>query len=198
MSNGSRNTTEELSVLVAEIEAAAYARGQADARKELLELLGAEGAPVAGAKATRGRGAKKAAAPNPRASGRKRAPKGSVLRFVEQALRARPGLTPPEIMASAATDMERLIKLSSVRTELRNGGQQGKYEVSAGRWSLSESASGVSGASEAGASGTPAGSESDQGEAQGVPIGSATMLGTASPESEAGESEDKGRLGLTW
>ena len=102
MPNASGTSTEKLSALIAEIEAEAYARGQADAKKEMLDLLGTGGERAARTRATRGRRAKTAAAPKRRASGRKRAPKGSVPRFVEQALREQPGLTPPEILARAA------------------------------------------------------------------------------------------------
>ena len=88
-------------------------------------LLGSGGvrAPQA---TSRGRRAKTAAAPKRRASGRKRAPRGSVPRFVEQALRDRPGLTPPEILARAATDMERLIKLSSILDRAEKRPQAGQ------------------------------------------------------------------------
>ena len=141
MARGPTGNADRLSALIAEIEAEAYARGQADARKELLDLLGAGTAGRAVARKTRARPAKPAA-PKRRASGRKRAPKGSVPRFVEQALRDRPSQTPQEILARAANDMERLIKLPSVRTELRNGRQQGKYELNEGRWSLAVSGAG--------------------------------------------------------
>ena len=130
------SSADRLSALITEIESEAYARGQADARQELLDLLGAGTGRRADTKASRERPAKQAAAPKRRASGRKRAPKGSVPRFVEQALRDNPGQTPPEILARAADDMERLIKLPSIRTELRNGGKQGKYELKDGRWFL--------------------------------------------------------------
>ena len=139
---------DKLAALVTEIEAEAYARGQADARKQLLDVLGAGGVRAPRAKPSRGRRTKTGAAPKRRSSGRKRAPKGSVPRFVEQALRERPGLTPPEILARAATDDERLIKLPSIRTELRNGRGQGKYEVSGGRWSLAASGAGGAGTDE--------------------------------------------------
>ena len=141
MPNVSKSSAAKLSALIAEIESAAYERGKEDAKKEILDLLGSGGAQLTRARATRGRPAKKAEPKTRRASGRKRAPKGSVPRFVEQALRDRPGLTPPEILARAATDMERLIKLPSIRTELRNGGKQGKYESNDGRWSLAGSGS---------------------------------------------------------
>lgn len=152
MPNASKSASEKLSALIAEVEAEAYARGQADAKKEILDLLGTGGERAVRGRGSRGRRAK-ATAPKRRASGRKRAPKGSVPRFVEQALRASPGLTPPEILARAATDMERLIKLPSIRTELRNGRNQGKYELNDGRWSLA--GSGAAASSDAGlASGT--------------------------------------------
>lgn len=167
MPKASRTGSDKLSELIAEIEAEAYARGQADARKELLDALGSGGvrAPQA---TSRGQKARTAAAPKRRASGRKRAPRGSVPRFVEQALRDRPGLTPPEILARAATDMERLIKLPSIWTELRNARRQGKYELSGGRWSLAASALGAAGADEAASPEAAQGSEPGEGESRGT------------------------------
>ena len=133
MPRTSRGGSDKLAALIAQIEADAYARGRADARKELLVVLRSGGAPQA--KAPRGRKARTAAAPRRRTSGRKRAPRGSVPRFVEQALREQPGLTPPEILARAGTDMECLIKLASIRTELRNGRRgSGGYAVTGGRF----------------------------------------------------------------
>ena len=165
MPNATKSGAEKLSALIAEIESAAYERGKEDAKKEILDLLGSRGAPLARAGATRGRPRKKAEPRTRRASGRKRAPKGSVPRFVEQALSDQPGLTPPEILARAATDMERLIKLPSIRTELRNGRRQGKYALNDGRWSLAGSGSG---GAEAGASAASPGSESGGGEGGGA------------------------------
>ena len=90
---------QKLSALIAEIEAEAYARGRSDARKALLDILGAgERAAPAGAR----RGRPGAAAPKRRAGGSKRAPRGSVPRFVEQALRDHPGSTVQELLALAA------------------------------------------------------------------------------------------------
>ncbi|MDE0056844.1 MAG: hypothetical protein OXI22_18715 [Defluviicoccus sp.] len=165
MPNIAKSKEAKLSALIAEIESAAYERGKEDAKKEILDLLGSGGAQLTRARATRGRPPKKAEPKARRASGRKRAPKGSVPRFVEQALSDQPGLTPPEILARAATDMERLIKLPSIRTELRNGGKQGKYESNDGRWSLAGSGS-ASG--EAGSSAASPGSESGGGEGGGT------------------------------
>ena len=136
MPKASRTGTDKLSALIAEIEAEAYARGRADARKELLDVLRAGEAAAPRSKASRGRKGRTAGAPGRRASGGKRAPRGSVPRFVERVLGERPGLTPQEIVAQAATDTERLIKLGSIRTELTNGRGQGRYELLDGRWSL--------------------------------------------------------------
>ena len=65
--------------------------------------------------------------------------------------------------------MERLIKLASIRTELRNGRRKGKYEESGGCWSLAASGQAAEGAED-----------------------------TLSPEagSELGEGESRDTLGL--
>ena len=169
MPKASRTGSDKLSALIAEIGAEAYARGQADARKELLDVLGAGAVRAPRAKASRGRKARTAAAPKRRARGGKRAPRGSVPRFVEQALRETPGLTPPEILARAATDMERLIKLPSIQTELRNGRGQGKYEVTGGRWSLAASGPSAAETDETASPEAAQGSESGDGEGKSTP-----------------------------
>ena len=164
MAKPSETGSDKLAALIAGIEAEAYARGRADARKGLLDLLGAEGVKAPRAKAARGRKAGTAAAPGRRASGRKRAPRGSVPRFVERALHEQPGLTPPEILARAATDGERLIKLPSIRTELSSGRRQGRYESHDGRWSLAASGLDTVGANETAPSEAAPGSEPGEGE----------------------------------
>ena len=93
------------------------------------------------------------AAAKRRAGGSKRAPRGSVPRFVEQGLRDHPGSTVQEILGLAATDAERLIKLPSIQIELRNGRKQGRYESRGRRRSLAASASTAAG--EEGSSGAP-------------------------------------------
>ena len=148
MPKASRTGTDKLSALIAEIEAEAYARGRADAKQEFLDVLGTGGAAPSRSAASGGRKGRTAGAPRRRASGGKRAPRGSVPRFVERVLRERPGLTPQEIVAQAATDTERLIKLGSIRTELTNGRGQGRYELVDGRWSLAAPGPGAAGAGE--------------------------------------------------
>ena len=44
-----------------------------------------------------------------------------------------------EIAGRAATDIERSVKLASIRVELSNGGKQGRYVSDRGRWSLAVS-----------------------------------------------------------
>ena len=194
MANDSTGATQKLSALIAEIEAEAYARGRSDARKSLLDILGAGEKRAAPSGARRGRPG--AAAPKRRAGGSKRAPRGSVPRFVEQALRDNPGSTVQEILGLASTDAERLIRLSSIRVELRNGRKQGRYESRGRRWSLAASASAAAG--EDGSSGAPPEVEPERDEATGVSTGEPALQDPPSPESEADGNENRGRLGLTW
>lgn len=184
------SSADRLSALITEIEAEAYVRGQADARKELLDLLGAGTGRRAAAKVSRGRPSKPAAAPKRRARGRKRAPKGSVPRFVERALRDNPGQTPPEILARAADDMERLIKLPSIRNELRNGEKQGKYKLNEGRWFLAGTDAGAAEAGPAEAGPAPASETLPAAEPE--PAASDDAPGTSSTEVSPSSAPDVG------
>ena len=175
MARAPASTADRLSTIVTEIEAEAYARGRADARTELLNLLGAGTRHRIGPKAARGGSTKPPAGRKRRSSGRKRAPKGSVPRFVEQALGDHPGQTPQEILARAADDRERLIKLPSIRTELRNGEKQGKYEQKDGRWFLAGT---DAGAGEASTSEAP--SDAETGEAASQPVAETTSAEASS------------------
>ena len=138
MAKSAASNREKLAALISGIEAEAYERGRADARKALLDRLTAGSGRGAGAgKTSRGR-AGKAASPARRATG-KRAPRGSVRRFVERALKEHPGATASEIAGHAATDIDRSVKPVSIRNELYNGGKQGRYVSDKGRWSLAVS-----------------------------------------------------------
>ena len=194
MANDSIGATQQLSALIAEIEAEAYARGQSDARKALLDILGAGEKRAAPAGARRGRPG--AAAPKRRPGGSKRAPRGSVPRFVEQALRDNPGSTVQEILGLASTDAERLIRLSSIRVQLGNGRKQGRYELRDGRWSLAAPASMA--ADEDGSSGAPPEVMPERGEATGEATGEPALQDPASPESEADGNGKRDRFGQTW
>ncbi len=139
MARAARSSAEKLAELISGIEAEAYARGQADARKALRDLLTAGSGRGARATPASGRRAGKAASPARRAGSGKRAPRGSVRRFVERVLGEHPGATVPEIAGYAATEAERSIKPGSIRVELSNGRKQGRYVSDNRRWSLSAS-----------------------------------------------------------
>ena len=146
MAKGSASAAERMSALIADIEAEAYARGRADARSEVLKALGAA------------EGSKRPAKARRRAGGR--APRGSVRRLVERVLGEHPGSTAPEIADRAAGDVERSVKLSSIRVELGNGLARQRYVCDNGRWSLPPA--GPSG-EDAAAAPTEAGGKEDRG-----------------------------------
>lgn len=135
MAKGLASVGERVAALITEIEAEAYARGRADARKELLDALGvAQGRPAL-ARPRRARGRAKTARKRS-AHGSGRAPRGSVPRFVGRVLDEHPGATAAEIAGHAASDVERAIRLASIRVELIKGRAQGRYVSDNGRWSL--------------------------------------------------------------
>ena len=138
MPKSAGSNAEKLAELISGIEADAYERGRADARKALLDRLtagseaGARRGPASVGRST------KTASPAKRTASR-RAPRGSVSRFVERVLNEHPGATAPEIAGHAATDIERSVKLGSIRVELYKGGKEGRYVSDNGRWSLAVS-----------------------------------------------------------
>ncbi len=209
MAKDRKNAASRLSALVMEIEAEAYARGRADVRKEMLTALGAGG--ESKPRSRRERTSVARSARKPPASGGKRAPRGTVRALVERALRDQPGLTAREILDRAATDAERLVKLTSIRVELHTGRRQGRYESRDGRWSPAASATAVDdGPSDAspaladtlleGTSGDSSPSETDPSRepdgAASVPTGETPDGNAASGEPETGG--DQGRLGMNW
>ena len=139
MAKAATSGAEKLAKLTSGIEAEAYARGRADARKELLDLLTAGSERGARATPASGRRAGKAASPAKRAGSGNRAPRGSLRRFVERVLGEHPGATVPEIAGYAATEAECSIKTGSIRVELSNGRKQGRYVSDNRRWSLAAS-----------------------------------------------------------
>ena len=186
MAKGPESAAGRLSTLVAEIEATAYARGKADARKEVLAALGA-GEKTA-SRPRRSEPPGKRPAGQARANKGKRAPRGAVRPLVERALRDRPGSTPPEILERAANDGERLVKPASVQVELYAGRREGRYESRDGRWSLAASPAADDGAPDAPVPGPDAAAGAATG---GEPGGKAEA-----PEPETGGSQV--RLGMNW
>ena len=193
MPKAAGSNAERLAALIAGIEADAYERGRADARKELLDKLQPGGGQT-GAGAARGKAAGRKASNGKRTGGGKRAPKGSVGPFVERVLREHPGAKAPEIPGHAASDVERSIKLSSIRVELRKGGLRGRYVSDRGRWSLAVSEASSSAPEGAASSEPPPGSAPTAGEAgSGAP---ADVGEAAAPED--GEGESGTALGLNF
>ena len=193
MARASARVADRLSALIAAIEADAYARGRADARKELLDRL-QPGSGRTGAGAARGEAAGKKASNGKRTGRSTRAPRGSVRPFVERVLRDQPGATAPEIPEHTASDVERSIKLSSIRVELRKGGLRGRYVSDRGRWSLAVSETSSTASEEAASSEPPPDSAPTAGEAgSGAP---ADVGEAAAPED--GEGESGTALGLNF
>ena len=190
MAKGSASVGDRVAALVAKIEAEAYARGRADARKELLDALGAAQGRPAPARTRRARG-QATAAPKRSARGSGRAPRGSVPRFVGRVLSEHPGATAAEIVGHAASDVERSIQLASIRVALAKGRNQGRYVSDNGRWSL------VAAETAAAPSGEALSSDPSPGV---VPSGEAAAGGVAEDSggtgSQTAEEGGKGTLGL--
>lgn len=161
---GSTSYTDEIAAIIRRAEAAAYERGKADAKRELLAFLGQKDADIS-------------AAPSPQADDsdaptdgqsrpadeRQRAPKGIVPKFVKRVLGSvTHGLSPQEMRAYAQDDFERMIKPASIRSELRNGRKAGRYIDRNGKWYLvSSEAEGGSGQDNPSASDDNNGGKSD-------------------------------------
>jgi hypothetical protein len=132
---------------VAEAEARGYALGKADARREILAILNNE-APRAPATPPVARPVSAVVTDKPDVShapsGRKRAPKGIVPKFVTRVLTELPGLTPREIFALRIGADEEMIKPDSIRGELNLGSRSGRYRTQGGKWFLSSEAEGQS------------------------------------------------------
>lgn len=130
--------TDEITAIIRRVEAAAYERGKADAKRELLEFLGQKEADIAHSPRHIEQVKPNTAHDQQRpADERKRAPKGIVPKFVKRVLGSVPhGLSPQEMRAYAENDFERMIKPASIRSELRNGKKAGQYTDRNGKWYL--------------------------------------------------------------
>ena len=115
-------------------KADAYERGKADARRELMALGSQPVAEVSIAPAPHYGHSINTTTP---ARERQRAPKGIVRKFIIRVLADNDnGMTPPAIVARAETEFEKMIKLASVRSELRAGRADGRYRDDNGHWYL--------------------------------------------------------------
>ena len=109
-------------------------------------------------------------------------------------LRDHPGATAREIPGHAAGDVERSIKLSSIRVELRNGGLRGRYVSDRGRWSLAASEMPLAAPERAASSEPPPGAALVADGAEGGAPQNAGETGTP----EDGERETGTTLGLNF
>lgn len=112
---------------------AAYNRGKADAKRDMLDMLTSE-PPQAGATNL----VAPIKSPNDApVSARKRAPRGIVAALIAKAIKNSHtyGLAPLDMLEYAETDDEKMVKIASIRGELkRRKGQL--YRESGGKWFL--------------------------------------------------------------
>lgn len=108
---------------------AAYDAGKADAKREMLSVLSGD------TTSSSGMPQKELGV-----EGRKRAPRGLPRKFVTRVLFDNHiiGSTPQDIVDAAISEHEKMIPISTVRSELRNGIADGRYEEANGYWSLSD------------------------------------------------------------
>lgn len=109
---------------------AAYEAGREAARHEMLSVLSGEGTKQA-----------KPEGPSSHAA-RKRAPRGLPRKLVSRVLFDNDafGSTPQDIVDAAITDDEKMIAISTIRSELRNGESDGIYQSGDGYWRLTPAA----------------------------------------------------------
>lgn len=142
---------DRLQSLLSEAIEEAYARGRADAKREMLALLSNEPTEVTGAIPRLASGEMEAEYNNDRKDAdeeavdfaarppieRKRAPKGLPRAVVDRALgEAKHGLRPQDIAEFFRDDYERMIAVSTLRGELRKGMSEGRYYEQNGQWFL--------------------------------------------------------------
>lgn len=135
----SNKRVDELVALIRSMEADAYERGKADAKREIMTYLTTNATlePVAtGHDTTRSSRRSRRNVERP-ASERARAPKGTTVRLINRVLALHPGLTPSEILTYAETEYEKMVVGPSLRNQLRRGRQDGRYRrTDDGRWHL--------------------------------------------------------------
>lgn len=133
-------------MLSAEVEAA-YNRGKADAKAEILALLSSDGMKAVHEPQHVDQVITSADDIDSHESedvhedqDRKRAPRGLPRALAEKVLTiyGNTGCTAADILEHAETDYEKMIKLTSIRSELRKGEQVGRYQERGGIWYLTD------------------------------------------------------------
>lgn len=147
---------DEMAAVLRRAEAAAYERGKADAKRELLEFLGHKDGQIAAAPARQAEVSTQVdpqqhgqqridhqpeASTSDRVEGRQRAPKGAARALAVRILKsAAIPMSATDILEKAETGFEKMIKPASMRSELRNGKREGLYTSHNGNWFLTEAA----------------------------------------------------------
>lgn len=127
----------DIQAILERVKSEAYEQGKADAKREMLQLL-SDGSNAA-APTTPAATSVSSAPPTTVDKPRSRAPRGLVAKLIAKAIRNAPdpnmGLTPAQITEAAETEDEKMIKVSSVRGELRRR-ENVLYREDSGRWVL--------------------------------------------------------------
>ena len=138
----SGTSADELLAIIRSIEADAYERGKADAKREIMAYLttNASLGTVIGGQAKEPQQPRRVRQNTTvrAASDRQRAPKGSTAALINRVLSSHPGLTPAQILTRAETEYEKMIRGPSLRNQLRRGREQGRYRRTGGRWYLAD------------------------------------------------------------
>ena len=130
---------DELVALIRSIEADAYERGKADAKREIMTYLTTNAAlgPAASGQGNARPSRRGQRTIERSASDRARAPKGTTVALINRVLALHPGLTPSEILTHAETEYEKMVGGPSLRNQLRRGRKDGRYRRDDdGRWHL--------------------------------------------------------------
>ncbi|MBF9052042.1 hypothetical protein GTA62_18830 [Roseobacter sp. HKCCD9010] len=132
---------DEIAAVLKRAEAAAYERGKADAKRELLEFLGQKDAQIGAAPKPQQHDTTRVPPQQQPAEGRQRAPKGIARQLAMRAMYcAKAGMTAADILSHADSDHEKMVKPASMRSELRNGKKDGLYIDNNGEWFLTDTA----------------------------------------------------------
>ena len=162
---------DELVALIRSIEAGAYERGKADAKREIMTYLttNAQLGPASSGQDNARPIRRRQSTIERSASDRARAPKGTTVALINRVLALHPGLTPAGILTHAETEYEKMVGGPSLRNQLRRGRKDGLYRRDDdGRWYLVDASKDEAEGSTSQAS--PSASNSSQGDSHGTAL----------------------------
>lgn len=117
-----------------------YRDGEIAAKNQIMSLLSVDGRFEAHTTPHLDKAKQQSADSHPDIEHRKRAPRGLPKALTIRALKQNDllGSTPQDIMEQAETEYEKMIALSSIRSELRKGEKDGRYHEQGGLWYLAD------------------------------------------------------------